>query len=95
MINRRDFLKKSLFGTMALSLMGGMACSQKIPQKPNIVFIMCDDLNDIAVNYQGHSQARLPNIDELSEILNKLSAISFLIPIPLSITFISIESMES
>ena len=73
MINRRDFLKKSLFGTMALSLMGGMACSQKIPQKPNIVFIMCDDLNDIAVNYQGHSQARLPNIDELSE-----SGVSFI-----------------
>ncbi len=37
-----------------------------LPSAPNIIFIICDDLNDIAVRRAGHPQAALPNIDKLA-----------------------------
>jgi len=33
---------------------------------PNVVFIICDDLNDIAVNKAGHPQAKMPNVEKLA-----------------------------
>ena len=36
-------------------------------QKPNIVIIICDDLNDSIEGMGGHSQARTPNINRLIE----------------------------
>jgi arylsulfatase A-like enzyme len=34
--------------------------------KPNILFIICDDLNDSVEGFGGHPQARTPNIDRLA-----------------------------
>ena len=34
--------------------------------KPNVVFIMCDDLNDYQGIFGGHPQAKTPNIDKLA-----------------------------
>ena len=34
--------------------------------KPNVVFIMCDDLNDYQGVFGGHPQAKTPNIDKLA-----------------------------
>ena len=34
--------------------------------KPNVVFIMCDDLNDYQGILGGHPQAKTPNIDKLA-----------------------------
>jgi arylsulfatase A-like enzyme len=48
------------------------ACSQppqteeQTPTKPNIVFIVCDDLNDAIGAMQGHPQAITPHIDRLA-----------------------------
>ncbi len=35
--------------------------------KPNVIFIMCDDLNDYEGIFGGHPQAITPNIDKLAE----------------------------
>ena len=34
--------------------------------KPNVLFIMCDDLNDYQGVFGGHKQAYTPNIDKLA-----------------------------
>ena len=36
-------------------------------KKPNVVFIMCDDLNDYQGIFGGHPQAKTPNIDRLAK----------------------------
>ena len=41
-------------------------------EKPNVVFIICDDLNDYSGPFEGHSQIKTPNIDKLAK-----SGISF------------------
>ena len=33
--------------------------------RPNVLFIICDDLNDSVEGMGGHPQARTPNIDQL------------------------------
>ena len=35
-------------------------------KKPNVVFIMCDDLNDYSGPFNGHQQVKTPNIDKLA-----------------------------
>lgn len=37
-----------------------------IPEKPNILLIVCDDLNDFQGAFGGHPQAHTPNIDLLA-----------------------------
>jgi arylsulfatase A-like enzyme len=36
--------------------------------KPNIIFIICDDLNDAIGSLQGHPQVRTPNLDRLANM---------------------------
>lgn len=36
-------------------------------QKPNVLFIMCDDLNDYEGVFGGHPDIKTPNIDKLAE----------------------------
>jgi arylsulfatase A-like enzyme len=36
-------------------------------ERPNVVFMVCDDLNDYIGAFGGHPQARTPNIDALAE----------------------------
>lgn len=36
-------------------------------QKPNVLFIICDDLNDYLGAFNGHPQVKTPNIDRLSK----------------------------
>lgn len=48
---------------VALSVFG-----QKNKQQPNVVFIICDDLNDYIGAYGGNAQAITPNIDEFSKL---------------------------
>jgi len=40
--------------------------AQAQSEKPNIIFIICDDLNDIAVDGAGHPQAKMPNVQRLA-----------------------------
>lgn len=50
-----------LTGPAALALGAGDS-----PDRPNVVLILCDDLNDYIGSLGGHPQARTPNIDRLS-----------------------------
>ena len=38
----------------------------KAQEKPNVIFIICDDLNDYQGVFGGHPQAITPNIDKLA-----------------------------
>lgn len=40
--------------------------SQNLKSKPNVLFIICDDLNDYQGVFGGHPQAKTPNIDKLA-----------------------------
>ncbi len=52
---------------LSTSQLGNAAeAGAKLPQQPNILFIMVDDLNDYLGTFGGHPQARTPNIDRLA-----------------------------
>lgn len=38
------------------------------PEKPNIIFIMTDDMNDYVEGFDGHPQAETPNISSLADM---------------------------
>jgi arylsulfatase A-like enzyme len=40
--------------------------SEDINEQPNVLFIMCDDLNDYSGTFGGHPQIKTPNIDKLA-----------------------------
>ena len=66
MISRRKFLKKSMMGTMALSSLGILSRCEKPWKKPNILFVICDDLNDWVGHLNGHPQVQTPYMDKLA-----------------------------
>lgn len=39
----------------------------RINNQPNVVFIICDDLNDYSGAFEGHKQVKTPNIDKLAK----------------------------
>jgi arylsulfatase A-like enzyme len=55
--------KKYFFVVLILSFTIGQAQKQS---KPNVLFIMCDDLNDYQGAFGGHKQVHTPNIDKLA-----------------------------
>jgi arylsulfatase A-like enzyme len=65
---RRDFLKAAGFGAAALSMQ--TSCAQPKPQaqrKPNILFILVDDLGKEWVNCCGSEWGVTPNVDKLAQ----------------------------
>jgi len=57
--------------TLAVFLSAGQeiaAAGQEVtlPERPNVLFIMVDDLNDYLGTFGGHPQAHTPNIDQLA-----------------------------
>ena len=65
MVNRRDFLK-SLNAAFVASVLPFTACTNPLKKRPNILFIMADDLNTALSGY-GHPQCKTPNLDRLAE----------------------------
>lgn len=51
---------------LALILFIGINASAQV-KKPNVLFIICDDLNDYVGAFGGHKQAFTPNIDKLAD----------------------------
>ena len=58
---------------LILLLFTFLACENSIEKPPNIVLIMMDDMNDYPEVFNGHPQAKTPNIKKLAN-----SGISFL-----------------
>ena len=58
-MERREFLRTAAIGGTALAA-AGLACSLLEKEKPNIIFIICDDLNDAITGFGGHPQAKTP-----------------------------------
>ncbi len=68
------YLIKIFLITMLITVYTGCIESSKsnknnvdIPEKPNVVFIICDDLNDYSGAFSGHSQVKTTNIDKLAK----------------------------
>jgi len=69
-ITRREFLKRTAIGTASLMgplMLGSSPIAAAVGQrsKPNVLFIICDDLNDSIAGMGGHPQAKTPNINRL------------------------------
>ncbi|MFC1608049.1 sulfatase [Candidatus Latescibacterota bacterium] len=65
--SRRGFLKALGIGAMAMSLDGKQMFAADTPgRKPNVVFIISDDLN-VALSGFGHPQCKTPELDALAK----------------------------
>ncbi len=53
--------------TLFAAIFLGAGCAQKQAEKPNVLFISIDDLNDWTGTLKGHPQAISPNLDELCD----------------------------
>ena len=52
---------------MALTLCLAVQAADVAVVKPNVLFIICDDLNDWALHPPGHPEAKTPNMDRLRD----------------------------
>ncbi|RMD75497.1 MAG: hypothetical protein D6820_14620, partial [Lentisphaerae bacterium] len=61
-------MKKSFLTSSVLAGYGLMTGLQAAPQqKPNVLLIVCDDLNDYVTGFGGHPQARTPHIEKFAK----------------------------
>jgi arylsulfatase A-like enzyme len=60
-------MRKRFFSILVIAFTSALgAFTADAPKKPNVIFIIVDDLNDSVDGYGGHPQARTPNIDRLA-----------------------------
>ena len=58
-------LNTLILGLLLVAFIGQLAVADN-PDKPNVLFIAVDDLNDWA-GYRGHSEVITPNMDRLAK----------------------------
>ncbi|MFC1737357.1 sulfatase-like hydrolase/transferase [Candidatus Hydrogenedentota bacterium] len=70
-MNRRDFLKHSAVGTASISIAGrsttAAAFGAKGKKRPNVLFVMTDQMRADAAGFAGNSIIKTPNLDKLAE----------------------------
>ncbi|MHC4575208.1 MAG: twin-arginine translocation signal domain-containing protein, partial [Planctomycetota bacterium] len=71
-MNRRDFVKTAGFGAAAFVLSGCASSSHRrgdvaSRKKPNIVFILIDDMGWMDAGCYGSKYYKTPNIDKLAK----------------------------
>ena len=59
-------IKIAIFTTLLMTPWAARCVADAPSSKPNILFIICDDLNDSVEGFGGHPQTRTPNIDRLA-----------------------------
>lgn len=64
-MNRRQFLVQSGAGVLGAAILGRAARAQQ-PNRPNIIFIMADDLGYGDIGCYGQKEIQTPNIDRLA-----------------------------
>jgi arylsulfatase A len=65
-MNRRDFLKASGAAVATLALRSAAGAGQRSNKKPNIIFIMADDLGYKELGCYGQRRIKTPNVDKLA-----------------------------
>ncbi|MHC4330223.1 MAG: arylsulfatase [Planctomycetota bacterium] len=65
-MNRREFLKASGVAAAALALRPATGAGRSSKKKPNIIFIMADDLGYKELGCYGQQRIKTPNIDKLA-----------------------------
>lgn len=71
-LNRRDFIKTIGLGAAGLTFQtclseNGKNKVENLIEKPNVLFISIDDLNDWIEPLGGHTQAKTPNLNRLAK----------------------------
>jgi len=67
-MNKTYFFKLLLFAFLCILVFGQFKLSEEeTTTKPNVLFIICDDLNDYEGAFNGHPQVKTPNIDKLAK----------------------------
>ena len=57
---------KRTFPFIAAMLIAPLVASQVAAEKPNVILIICDDLNDYVEGFGGHPQTQTPNMARLA-----------------------------
>jgi len=52
---------------VALILLVQASCTEKVPEKPNIIVIIADDLSYNSIHPMSNNEVKTPNLDELAE----------------------------
>lgn len=78
---RRAFLQSLAFAVAALASCCLARASDTPAAKPNVLLIICDDLNDWALHPPGHPVAKTPNIDRLRERCVSFSNAHVVVPV--------------
>jgi len=65
-MNRRSFFTYSLIVCAVLGLFPAVSLRGAEGRRPNVVLIVCDDLNDYVTGLGGHPQARTPHLERLA-----------------------------
>ncbi|MDZ7723277.1 MAG: sulfatase [candidate division KSB1 bacterium] len=65
MVNRREFIRKTAMGLTMFGLFSTV--QSRTVNQPNVLFIICDDLNDSLEKLGGHPQAVTPNLKSLMD----------------------------
>ncbi len=65
-LSRRDLLKTCAAATATAALAGPLVSAAEAPRRPNILFIMTDQMRGDCVGADGNAAIRTPNLDRLA-----------------------------
>lgn len=82
-VNRREFLRSTALAGAALGAADHLPAqaADNAARKPNVLFIICDDLNDWALHPPGHPSAKTPNMDRLRKKCVSFSNAHAVVPV--------------
>lgn len=78
---RRAFLKSFGLGITAIACSSFVQASDAPTAKPNVLFIICDDLNDWVLRPAGHPRTKTPNMDRLRDRSISFSNAHVVVPV--------------